>query len=266
MTTLAISIISCNSERTIRRVLESVAPLKAHIQVVDSGSTDATISICEEFGAHIIHRDWNGPVEQNAFAFDQLKGFSWTLSLDSDEIIDDAMREHIKEVVEDVKCPNDGWEISRKLEFLGEILDHTFQPEWRMRLFRSDLVKVTGMGRNNLGGHNKYEVPGDVGKLRGTCYHASWESVSAMFRSYVRYGARHASYVGTGGSLANVIFNAPHCFFKFFVLKKGFRDGHRGLLVCAAAAMGNLMKHLMVYSNNRLAKEGGEVKEERASL
>lgn len=259
---LAVSIITCNSERTIERVLEAVAPLEADILVVDSGSKDRTLEICERFGAKILHRDWNGPVDQNQFAFNELRDYDWTLSLDSDEIIDEELREHIREVVDDDESPIRGWELTRKLEFLGAELNHAFFPEWKMRLFRSDEVVVTGMGRNYLGGHNKYSVEGEVGRLRGVCIHASWDSSSAMFHSYVRYGTRHASYVGTGGSLANVIFNPPVCFFKLYFLKQGFRDGARGLLVCAAAAIGNLQKHLMVYGDRRTGyrKEAPESK------
>lgn len=251
---LAITIVTCNSERTIERVLKAVEPLGADILVVDSGSTDSTLETCERFGAKILHREWNGPCDQNRFAFDQVADYDWTLSLDSDEIIDEELREHIREVVDDEESPNRGWELTRKLEFLGAELDHAFFPEWKMRLFRSDEVIVTGMGRNYLGGHNKYSVEGPVGRLRGVCLHASWESVPAMFHSYVRYGTRHARYVGTGGSLANVIFNPPVCFLKYFVLKRGFRDGARGLLVCAAAAIGNLQKHLMVYADRKTGR------------
>lgn len=248
---LAISIVAFNSERTIERVLESVAPLEADIQVVDSGSTDRTLEICEKYGAKILHRAWDGPCAQNEYSFNQLTDYNWTLSLDSDEIIDEELREHIREVVDDEGSEVNGWELTRKLEFLGAELNHAFFPEWKMRLFRSDQVTVTGMGRDRLGGHNKYIVPGELGRLRGVCLHASWDSVSAMFHSYVRYGTRHASYVGTGGKLSNVLFNPLVCFFKYYCLKQGFRDGVRGFLVCIAAAIGNLQKHLMVYADRK---------------
>lgn len=248
---LAISIVTFNSERTIERVLDAVAPLEADIQVVDSGSTDRTLEICEKHGAKILHRAWDGPCAQNEYSFNQLRDYDWTLSLDSDEIIDAELRDHIREVVADESSSILGWELTRKLEFLGAELNHAFFPEWKMRLFRSDQFTVTGMGKDRLGGHNKYIVPGELGRLRGVCLHASWDSVSSMFHSYVRYGTRHASYVGTGGRLRNVLFNPAICFFKYYLLKQGFRDGVRGFLVCMAAAMGNFQKHLMVYADRK---------------
>ena len=253
---LAISIITFNSERTIERVLEAIAPLDpAVIQVVDSGSTDATLDICKRYGAKIIHRAWDGPVAQNAFAFEQLADYDWTLSLDSDEIIDADLKEHILEIISTPDSPFAGWEFTRKLEFLGAELNHAFFPEWKMRLFRSDCVTVTGMGRDYLGGHNKYSVEGQTGRLRGVCIHASWDSVTSMLNSYVRYGTRHATYVGTGGKWTNILFNPPVCFVKLFFLKSGYRDGPRGFLVCTGAAIGNLIKHLLVYTNRNI--EGG---------
>jgi glycosyltransferase involved in cell wall biosynthesis len=53
-TNISICIIAFNEEKIIAKCLEKVT-WADEIIVVDSGSTDATISICESFGAKVIY-------------------------------------------------------------------------------------------------------------------------------------------------------------------------------------------------------------------
>ena len=59
MAKLSVIIITKNEEANIRFCLESVA-WADEIVVVDSGSSDATVNICREFGAKIFVHDWPG--------------------------------------------------------------------------------------------------------------------------------------------------------------------------------------------------------------
>ena len=53
-------IITQNEERNISRCLESLKDVADEIIVVDSGSSDATQSICLNAGARFLHHDWEG--------------------------------------------------------------------------------------------------------------------------------------------------------------------------------------------------------------
>jgi len=57
MITLSIAMIVKNEEKNLPRCLSSVRGLAEEIIVVDTGSTDRTVSIAREFGAKVFHFD-----------------------------------------------------------------------------------------------------------------------------------------------------------------------------------------------------------------
>ena len=57
---------------------------------MDSGSTDATVSICESFGVKVISHKFENFGLQKQFALEQTT-HNWVLSLDADEVLSDAL-------------------------------------------------------------------------------------------------------------------------------------------------------------------------------
>ena len=86
-------IVCCNEERQIRRCLESVSWCD-EIVIVDSGSKDKTLSICNEFTHKITHKDWEGYVKQKRFALEQCSS-DWVLNVDADEEVSQELKEEI---------------------------------------------------------------------------------------------------------------------------------------------------------------------------
>lgn len=76
-------LITKNEEHNIRACLNSIS-WADEIIVVDSGSTDATVDICKEFGCIVQETDWPGfgPQKNRALA---LATKPWVLSIDADE-------------------------------------------------------------------------------------------------------------------------------------------------------------------------------------
>jgi len=85
MPRLTLSMIVKNEEANLRDCLESVKDVVDEIVLVDTGSTDKTIRIAEEFGAKIYHFNWiNDFSAARNFALKQSTG-DWILYLDADE-------------------------------------------------------------------------------------------------------------------------------------------------------------------------------------
>jgi glycosyltransferase involved in cell wall biosynthesis len=246
-TDLAVAVTAHDSMRTMPRLLESVQGLAARVVVVDSGSKDGTVELCRERGAEVIHRDWTGHVAQKQFAVEQCNGHRWVLLLDSDESLESELRESIRNTTHQSHGPQGAeraaWLVRRKVWFLGGWLHYTYQPEWRLRLFRGGAARIVGVDP-----HDRVEVDGQVGKLDGVLRHDSWSDLPDLARRQVRYAeiaARDAGATG-GGRPWSLLLHPTAAFLKQFVLKRGMLDGWRGLICAGMTANYTMLKHAFI--------------------
>lgn len=249
---LAVAITAFNSMRTIQRTLESVRGLARAVVVVDSGSTDGTIECCRRMGATVIEHPWMGYGEQKRISIRHCAGHGWILVLDSDESVEPALAADMRRAIENDDGACDGYEVNRKMWFLGGWLRHTFQPEWRLRLFRAGRGEVEG----DL--HEAIVVRGRTGRLAGDLRHDSYAGVEDMLRRHVRYASVHAAHGGAGGSLFRILFSPSAAFVKQLLLRRGLLDGWRGILMAGGMASHALMKHLLVAERKRFAPQRAE--------
>ena len=63
-------IITLNEEKNIKECLESIK-WTDEIIVIDSGSTDNTVSICKEYTDKVYIREWQGYSNQKNFGIDK---------------------------------------------------------------------------------------------------------------------------------------------------------------------------------------------------
>src|SRR6267154_5539997 len=92
---LSVCIITFNEEANIGRTLTSVKEIAGEIIVVDSGSTDVTVSVAEQFGAKVFVEPWKGFPRQKNSALEKAT-CEWILSLDADEEVSPELAASIK--------------------------------------------------------------------------------------------------------------------------------------------------------------------------
>jgi glycosyltransferase involved in cell wall biosynthesis len=238
---LAIAVTSFDSHRTIEQLLRSVDGLAARTVVVDSGSTDGTTDICRAAGAEVVHHPWEGYVEQKRFAIEQCRAAPWVLLLDSDESLEPDLRRAVERAVRTDDAGIAGWWVNRRIWFLGGWLRHCYQPEWRLRLVRPERTRVVGHGA-----HDRLEVEGRTARLAGILRHESWADLSDLARRQLRYAQSAADERRGGGSAWNLLVNPPAAMFKQLVLKGGYRDGIRGLIVAGMTFNFTMLKHATI--------------------
>jgi glycosyltransferase involved in cell wall biosynthesis len=74
-----------NDAVRLRRCLNSVGGIVDEVVIVDTGSSDKSVEVAEEFGAHVVQIPWPGAFDVAInTALDQVDT-EWTLRLDSDE-------------------------------------------------------------------------------------------------------------------------------------------------------------------------------------
>ena len=93
---LSLAMIVKNEARCLARCLRSVQTLADEIIVVDTGSTDDTVKIAQEFGAKVAHFNWiNDFAAARNHALAQAAG-DWILVLDADETVSPALAKEIR--------------------------------------------------------------------------------------------------------------------------------------------------------------------------
>ena len=92
------TIVAVDEVDRIERTIRSVAGLVDEVLVIDSGSRDGTVALCESLGAKVIHNSFTGFGPQKRFA-EELAGCDWILNLDADEWLSDALRDELANVL-----------------------------------------------------------------------------------------------------------------------------------------------------------------------
>ncbi len=88
MPTVGLSMIVKNGGQTLRPCLESVRNVVSQVVVADTGSSDDSIQIAQEFGAQVISIPWEDHFAKARNAALALMTTDWVLVLDADEELD----------------------------------------------------------------------------------------------------------------------------------------------------------------------------------
>jgi glycosyltransferase involved in cell wall biosynthesis len=240
---LSACIIAMNEEDRITDCLRSVA-FCDEILVVDSHSTDATRQIASSLGARVIERDWPGHVAQKEFAIRAAEN-DWVLCIDADERVTPELRSEIEALRARGFPEHSGWRFPRLVNYLGTWVRHgTWYPDRQLRLF--DRRRGRWGGRDP---HDKVELqdPRSAGRLRGDLVHVPYRSFADHLRTIDEYTSQMARGMYQRGRRTGVtdLFVRPVWrFLRFYVLKRGFLLGWKGLILGFLAAHYVRMKYM----------------------
>jgi glycosyltransferase involved in cell wall biosynthesis len=227
---ISVTMITLNEEANIRRTLESVRWADEMI-VLDSGSTDRTVSICREFTDKVFHQDWLGFGKQKNAAIDKATG-DWVLSLDADEPVEKELAAEIRTIMASPE-PSDGYRIPRKTFFLGKWIRHGgWYPDYNLRLFRK------GKGRfEERKVHEAIRVNGLVGHTRHAILHYAYPDLASYLSTINKYSSLAVDVMAEKGvspvrtTWLNIVFRPVFTFIFKYVFRLGFLDGKHGLIL-----------------------------------
>ena len=232
MTRLSVTIVAWNEEERLRACLESVA-WADEIIVIDAESTDKTAALAREFTDRVWVRPWPGFAAQKNFALDQASG-EWVLSLDADERVTPELADRIQRLVAG-QASADGYAVPRRNIFWGAWVRHGgLYPDHQLRLFRR------GAGRFAEDAvHESVRVTGRVDVLPEPLLHQSYRDLEDFVRRSNRYSTLAAQdwlRRGRSVSLAALILKPLGRFLSMYIVKRGFLDGWRGLVLAVLYA------------------------------
>ena len=128
-----------NEEIHLKRCLDNLLLLTSDIYVVDSFSTDKTVTILKEYGINFTQNSFVNQSQQLNFAIDNYPFVTnWILRVDCDEILSLELIDEIKtSKLLDINSDISGFYLKRKVKFLDKTLNYgNINPIWLLRLWK----------------------------------------------------------------------------------------------------------------------------------
>lgn len=226
-------VITLNEEKNIGNCVQALRKLTDDIIVLDSGSSDKTVEIATNNGAKVVSIKWQGYGITKNIGADYTK-HPWIISIDSDEVLTDALIEEIKQEKLD---PQTVYAINILTNYCGNWIYHSgWFPSYKKRLFHRDFVRWDDREvHENLtwNGHIK------VQRLKNILHHYSYSSFADHQRKgehYARLGAEHLLIANKKVSWLKKYFSPLFRFFRMYILQLGFLDKKAGFLLALREA------------------------------
>ncbi len=240
---LSLFIITKNEAHHIAACLQSVQDLAQEIIVVDSNSTDGTVSICEQFGARVYQQAFENFTTQKNAALRHVTG-QWALSLDADETLTPQLAQEIRRVISSGEY--DGYELPRVNDFLGKRMHHSgIKKEYILRLVRTQKARFEG-GKV----HEKLVVQGKTARLNNVFVHHPYDDIETYFAKFNKYTTLAAQTMFENGKrvhIVRVLLTVPFEFARRYFLKAGFLDGMRGLIWASFSCFYVFVKYMKLW-------------------
>ena len=236
---LSVILITKNEAHAIGKCLESVS-WADEIIVVDSGSTDETVTLCESFGAKVHEANWPGYGPQKNRALD-LAACDWVLSLDADETVSPELKQEILHAISAGDA--DAYSMPRSSSYCGKFMKHGgWWPDRVTRLFRRE----KGRFSEDIV-HEKLVVSGNTAALSSPLIHYAFTDLEEVLRkvdSYSTAGAVMMREKGKKATLFDAVLHGFWSFFRTYFLKAGFLDGRAGFMLAVSNAEGTYYRYL----------------------
>ncbi len=184
---LTVVILTLNEEKNIELCLSSAKAIAEEIVVIDSFSTDGTVSIAEKAGARVLQNNFiNYSVQRNfALTHSQIKT-EWILFLDADERVSPELSSEIIQLLQN-KPQQNGFQMRRQLLWNGKWMRGGSSSIYFLRLAR---IKKASFGSREVNEH--MWVPGPVGKLKSFILHEDKNGIDRWHQKHLRYATLEA--------------------------------------------------------------------------
>jgi len=223
-TPCSVYIITLNEEKHIRRALESVKDF-AEVIVVDSGSTDKTIEIIEEYGVQSSFHPFKSFAQQKSYAL-SLCTQPWVLNIDADEQVSSQLKHDIIACIKSNKC--DALKVPIEDMFLGLPPHKLSKRHSKVRFYRRE----KGTYASNLV-HEGVVVDGVIQQASGSIIHYGETSIEVKVGKNNLYSSLRAKEKYTKNkktSVLKLVLVFPATFIKSFLFRRNVLNGRRGFI------------------------------------
>ena len=235
----SVVIISKNAEATIQKVVTAILDLSDDVIIVDSGSTDSTLSILNNFPVTVISTSWRGYGATKNIGNKAAK-HAWILSLDADEVVDEQLKAFLKKM--DWENSNLVGRIKRK-NFIGDqwIKYGEWSHDSSLRFFNKSFACW-----DTAAVHEKLQFKDSplVKNISGSMLHYTATTLEQYRIKVFAYARLSAVANSNNQAAAFKKYASPVVgFIKNYIFKLGFLDGRIGLRLALTNAKYRYLKY-----------------------
>ncbi len=249
MVKISVAICCVNAADTLAHACRS-AQWADELVVVDSGSTDQTPQIAQQYTDRYIVEPWRGYTQQKRFAAGLCRN-DWVFVLDSDEAISPGLAQELQAMDQAQLEQCDVWLVRRRNHVMGRPV-RAWWPDWQSRLIHRDRC---AWPEEALHEARLPRDPSRLGKLKHWIEHK--QHSAAGFGDYFSgrrmderliMVAKQMHRNGKRCGWADLALRPWLSFWKFYLVKRGFLDGTFGLLIAQKAAVSTQLKYAALWA------------------
>ena len=253
---ITILILTYNESLHIRRAIESARKVAKKVIIIDSFSTDDTVTIAQLLGATVLQHEFINQAHQFQWAMDQgIIQTPWTMRMDADEYLTEQLVTEINTRLAGLPEEISGVELKRQVHFMGKWIRHGgYYPTRLLRIWRTGHAAIeqrwmdehTYLTQGTQIAFNHDFVDDNLNSLTWWTekhnHYATREAVDILSRKYAfqETKPKEVNHSGQAGSKRwyknNLYLRLPLFFRAFFYflfrywIKLGFLDGRKGLI------------------------------------
>ena len=225
---LSAIVLTHNEEKNIKGCLKCLG-FCDEIIVIDDNSSDKTAILAKTAGARVYERSLNSNFSaQRNYGLSKTQS-KWVLFVDADERISDSLRNEIIQIINDPLINYMGFYVKRTDYLWGKELKHGETANISLvRLARRKAGKWTRRV------HETWEINGRTRELKNSLSHYPHPTLTSFVNSINTMSVLHAQAnleEGKKSTLIKIIVWPIGKFLSNYLLKRGFIDGVRGLMV-----------------------------------
>lgn len=243
-------VITYNEAKNIEKCIDALFKVCEEVIIVDSLSTDNTVTLSQNKGAKVITQAFLGDGPQRIHGMQFCKN-DWILNLDADEFLDLDAELFIKEN-KYLDGNYDAFSFRVKNFLADKLIDFSgWYPDHKVRFFNKQTATPS-----NSKVHQKVIATNEK-KVGVHILHYGWDSFEQIVSKKNQYSTWHANQLFNQGKRINTtkpVLNGAVAFFRCYFFKKGVFNGLDGITIALIQAFFSYLKYAKLLKLQRQEK------------